>query len=93
MTNVVSFARVVVTWGDGTQLAMRLVGEDAPDLAVVDTLTRLQMAVRRVGGLVRVEELSSSLEELLDLVGLLGEMCGQIERREELLDLEEGVDS
>jgi hypothetical protein len=93
MTDVVPFARVVVTWGDGTQLAMRLVGEDAPDLAVVETLTRLQLAVRRLGGLVRLEELSSSLEELLDLVGLLGEMCGQIESPEELLGLEEGVDS
>ena len=42
----------------------------APDLAVVDALARLHLAARRCGGSIRVVEISDSLRELLDLIGL-----------------------
>ena len=42
----------------------------APDLAVVDALARLHLAVKRAGGGVRVRDASAALAELLELAGL-----------------------
>lgn len=46
---------------------------DAPvpaDLGIVDALARLQLAVARAGGRVRVHGVSEDLRSLLDLAGL-----------------------
>ncbi|MGO8874983.1 MAG: STAS domain-containing protein [Acidimicrobiales bacterium] len=92
MTDAISWARVVVVWADGTRVVLQLGGAAAPDLATVHLLARLQLAVRRRGGHLRLEDVSSPLRELLELAGLCREVCGQIEGREEALDVEEGVD-
>ncbi len=63
----------------------------APDLDVVDALARLQLATRRVGGSVGVVAACDELAELLDLVGLRGQMGGQAEGGEQA-GVEEGVE-
>lgn len=58
---------------------------DAPvDLDAVDRLARTQLLARRLGGAVALREATPSLRALLELVGLLGEVGRQAERREEL---------
>jgi len=41
-----------------------------PDFTVVDRLARLQVAARRIGCSVRLQDASDELRELLDLAGL-----------------------
>jgi hypothetical protein len=84
--------RVVVILADGTRVALPLFGDGAPDLTVVDALARFQLALRRAGARVSLQDLSPALRELLDLVGLDREMTGQSESGEEFLGVEEGVD-
>jgi hypothetical protein len=87
-----SWARVVLVGADDTELEMTLVGEGAPDLSVVDGLARLQVAVRRHGGRIRLQDVSSALSGLLDLAGLLREVGGEAECREDSVHVQEGVD-
>jgi hypothetical protein len=47
-----------------------------PDLALVDTLARLQLIARRRGGSVLVRDASPDLRQLLHLVGLADVVCG-----------------
>ncbi len=57
------------------------------DLAVVDSLARLQLAARRRGWSIRLQNPGPPLRQLLDLVGLAGllvEVDGEAERREQL---------
>ena len=54
------------------------------DLDAVDRLARLQLLARRLGGAIVLREATASLRGLLDLVGLLGEVGGQPERREQV---------
>jgi hypothetical protein len=63
---------------DGTHRVVPLVGEGAPDLAVVEALARCQLMTRRAGGRMWLEELSPVLAELLDLVGLRQELTGRV---------------
>jgi len=56
----------------------------SPDLAAVDALAQLQLAARRAGATIRVFDACEELVELLDLVGLLGEMRGEPEGGEEV---------
>ena len=71
----------------------------APDPVVLDALVRLQLAARRLGTSIRLENACSELVDLLALVGLsdvLPLVCGsgvevdrQVEQREEVLVDEE----
>ena len=71
----------------------------APDPVVLDALVRLQLAARRLGTSIRLENACSELVDLLALVGLsdvLPLACGsgvevdrQVEQREEVLVDEE----
>ena len=85
------WARLVVVWADGTELKMTLVGVGAPNLSVVDLLARLFLAVSRLGGHLRLEAVAASLQGLLELTGLLGEVGGKAEGREEAIGVEERV--
>lgn len=64
----------------------------APDVAVVDVLARLQLAVRGLGLAVRVVDVCAELAELVDLVGLRREVLGQAEGGEQV-GVEEGVEA
>jgi len=65
-----------------------------PDPAVLDALVRLQLAARRLGSSIRLENACSELVDLLALVGLsdvLPVVCGsgvemdrQVEQREQV---------
>jgi anti-anti-sigma regulatory factor len=71
----------------------------APDPVVLDALVRLQLAARRLGTSIRLENACSELVDLLALVGLSDVLplgCGsgvevdrQVEQREEVLVDEE----
>lgn len=43
---------------------------DAPDMAIVDALARLQLSARRLGCEIRLLNATERLRELLDLAGL-----------------------
>jgi hypothetical protein len=82
---------MVVVAADGTHWEVPLAGEGPPDLAFVAALARFQLIVRRAGGRVWLEDVSSPLAELLDLAGLRGEVGGQPEGREQALGVQEEV--
>ena len=69
------------------------VGDLAPDVVLVDTLARLQLAARRLGLEIRLRRASNELQELLAFVGLRDvlrvETRGQAEEREERGRVEE----
>jgi hypothetical protein len=92
MVSDVSWARVVLAWEDDRALVLTLAGEGTPDLSVVDDLARLQLAVRRAGGRMGLEGVAPALSRLLDLAGLLREVGGEAEGREDPLDVQERVD-
>jgi hypothetical protein len=104
MDRIIRWARIVAVWPDGTGFERILGGRGSPDLAAVETVADLCLAVRRTGGTVRLEQVGPELADLLRLAGLLGElglpaepglhreMGGQPEGGEELLDVEERVD-
>lgn len=99
MTDVACWARVIIVAPDGTRRVQLLAGPGAPDLAVVNELARLQLAARRAGCRVRLEDVCAALAELLELAGLRREAGGlrreaggQAEGREELAGLQERVD-
>jgi hypothetical protein len=80
----------VLARGDIDVASWPLAGSARPDLAVVDELARLQLAVWRAGYTIRLRDVCAELWELLDLVGLRGlangvglrQVSGQAERRE-----------
>jgi len=82
---------MVVVAADGTRWKVPLAGEGAPDLAFVAALARFQLIVRRAGGRVWLEDVSSPLAEVLDLAGLRVEVGGQPEGREQVLGVQEEV--
>jgi hypothetical protein len=86
---MVRWARIIVVGADGARRVVLLAGEGPPDLAVVDMLARCQLMARRTGRRMWLEEVSSALEELLDLAGLRREVGGQAEGREEPLGIQE----
>src|SRR3954462_14742207 len=64
-----------------------------PDPVVLDALVRLQLAARRLGASIRLENACPELVDLLEIVGLADvvpavasrvEMDGQVEQREEV---------
>ena len=86
-------ARVTILRADGTSDTTLLMGDEPPDLAVVDSLARLTLLARRAGGRVRLEQVASSLEKLLALTGLRREVGGQRECGEDPVHVQEGVNS
>lgn len=72
-----------------------------PAGAVIDALSRLQLAARRSGGSIRLRRADASLQELLGIIGfaevlpvcegLAGELQGDAEQREEPV-VDEGVE-
>jgi hypothetical protein len=76
MAAVEVWCRVTVV-GPGGDLVgtWALSGPDGPDLAVVDGLARLRVALGRAGGALVLRDLSADLAGLLDLVGLRYELC------------------
>ncbi len=92
MAAVVAWGRLVFVGPSGVETATWVVaGEGRPDLAAVDALARLQLSARRLGGRVRLRDVSQELAELLDLVGLAREVGWQPEGGEEAR-VEEGVE-
>jgi hypothetical protein len=72
VTGGILWARVVFEGSEGADLSLALLGEDAPDISVVEALARLQVVCQRSGMRVRLEQTCSMLEELLELAGLGG---------------------
>jgi hypothetical protein len=90
---LVTWGRVVLVDPSGAESVVWLVGErPAPDVGLVDALARWKVAAARTGVALRVEAMCPELRELLDLVGLLGEVGGEPERREQV-GVEEGVEA
>lgn len=98
------WATVVVCGPDGDQVGSWPLGPatgaapsgsprrgDGPDLATVHALARLQLRARRQGGRIVLRQVRPELADLLELAGLLGEMQGKPERREDATDVEERV--
>lgn len=63
------YAVIEVVDGDAPIATLAITG-DVPDLFVVDALSRLELAARRLGWSVRVREPSVSLSAALALSGL-----------------------
>jgi hypothetical protein len=56
----------------------------SPDLALVESLARVQLSARRRGGRVRLANVSDDLRGLLELVGLAGVFAVEARRQPEL---------
>ena len=76
----------------GEVAAWVLEGSGHPDLDTVNAVARWQLVARRSGGSIRLRDVSAELAELLDFVGLLGEVCGEPEGRKQMPDVEERVE-
>jgi hypothetical protein len=63
-------AVVLVFDGDVHVATCRMEGSDRPDVSLVDTLARLQLAARRRGCSIRLRDPCEELCALLDLLGL-----------------------
>ena len=62
---------IVVLAVGGTEVASwPLVGSSRPDLAVIDTLARLALTARRLGGAIALRNAGPELLALIDFVGL-----------------------
>ena len=93
MAQLVPWVRIVFVDSSGGELAAWVIrGPGRPDLAVVEAVARWKLSARRAGGTIELREVNADLAALLDLVGLLGEMCGEPEGREEMLGVEERME-
>jgi len=85
------WARVAVIDRDGRPLAWwEIGGRHAPDLAAVDALARWQLWARRTHRGIELDALGDEFRDLLEWCGLLGQVGGQPEEREQM-GVEEGV--
>jgi hypothetical protein len=79
-----ALAAVVAFVHDGVEVLRWPLRVRAPiDLEAVDRLARLQLQAQRLGGRVVVREVAPVLRDLLALVGLLGQVGGEPEGREQ----------
>ena len=82
---IVAWGRIVFIGPSGNELATCAVASARrPDLALVDALARAQLVARRSGGRIYLRDAAPELWELLEFVGLDGEMGRQPERGEEV---------
>lgn len=71
MSDAQTWCRVVVQTPDGATLGRwTLHGDGLPDLATVDWVARLLLAVRSAGGRAVFEDVTPALADLLELAGL-----------------------
>ena len=93
MAGAVDWGRIVFVGPTGAEIGSCVLrGPGAPDLSVVDALAGLQVALGRLGGSIRLDDVSPELAELLDLAGLRREVGGQPEGGEKVGGVEEGVE-
>jgi hypothetical protein len=86
MAAVELWCRVSVVDADGGELASCVLeGPSGAVLAAVDTVARLTLLARRLGGDVVLEDLTPRMRELLEFAGLCLETQGQAEAGEEPL--------
>ena len=67
-----------------TEEVLGYVDASRPDLALVESLARLQLRARRRGERVRLRNVSDDLRGLLELVGLTDVLAVEAEREPEL---------
>ena len=68
---------VVVLLRDGDEVLLGPVyAADRCDLGFVEDLLRVQLAARRFGWTIRLEQVRDDLRELIDLVGLSRDLVG-----------------
>lgn len=79
-------ATVVVISMDGTEVIVGRVAAGAPDLALVDALTRLQLDACRCGRRLRLRGVAAELGGLLELVGLAGVLLAEPRRQPERVE-------
>ncbi|HYF24955.1 MAG TPA: hypothetical protein VD931_04375 [Baekduia sp.] len=82
---------VVVVAADGSEAVMTRAIDRQLDMALVDWLLRVHLAVRRRGGELRVRDIPDELRGLLGLVGLDAVLGLEPRGQPELLE-ERGVD-
>jgi hypothetical protein len=89
MASFERWCRATVVRRDGTIVADCVLGGLAPtDIRALDAVARLALLASRLDAELVLEDVSPSLEDLLDLSGLGVEMQGQAERREEAIPIE-----
>lgn len=80
---------VTILSRDGETLATaELSGPGAPDGLAVDAVGRLALAARRISGTARLTAVCGELADLLEISGLVVEMEGHPEGREQPLRIE-----
>ena len=78
------WCRVTVLSARGESCARwELTGYGDPDLSVVEALACHQLAVRRRGGRIVVDQVCPALSALLDVAGLRGQVVRHAEEREQ----------
>jgi hypothetical protein len=63
-----------------------------PDAVTIDALARLELTARRLGRRIRLVGAHAELVDLLAFVGLVVEVAGQPEQREQALRVQEEAD-
>lgn len=87
------WCRIHLIGPNGVKLASWAIsGADHPDLSVVDSLARLQLAALDNGCHIVLCDVCPDLAGLLELVGLRREVGGQPEHGEQPLGVQEGVE-
>ena len=68
---------VVVLVRDGAEVLLGPVyAAESCDLTLVDDLLRVQLAARRFGWCIRLRQVRDDLRELIELIGITGELVG-----------------
>lgn len=92
MVDPYAWCRVtVIDAGDTRRAQWVLAGADEPDLSVVEALACHQLAARRRGERVVIDQICPTLDALLAVAGLRGQMIGNAEEGEQL-GIEEAVE-
>lgn len=66
------WCRITVVAADGSERSWEVVGQDPPDMAVVDEIARHALGAIRLGGRIVLREVDPEVGRLLDLAGLSG---------------------
>ena len=84
------WCRVTMVGPDGVALASGVLeGPAAPDIGAVDDVARLVLLAKRLGGGLILTDVCPDLRALVELTGLVVEMDGEPERREEALGVQQ----